>query len=628
MIFKIVGNLVLPLVTDFAQSFSMSVIMSDRLANIPPLTPDLNLQAVHPLTSTAQTDAQLTTTSTTASDPSEPTLSNKEAPKSPLDSDADPNTVDNSVLEHSAPDSRDQSASTSHPSAITTNTAPVYSTLSMKALTDAAKSGDANAQFELGVRFDQGVGVPINHEDALKWYTQSAEQGHFKAQHNLALKYDSGVGVKIDSVKAAEWYKKAADQGVIFSQYNLAVLYQLGEGVEKNDVIAFSWFLCAAEQGHAVAQYELGINYLNGFGVKKNITTAARWFSKAADQNLPEAQFELGNLYHYGFNGFNKDPSKGIDLYLKAANQGYAKAQCQLGWIYTFGTDMGIDISKDYAKAVYWLRLAADQDDLGGQESLGAMYQKGHGVKQSDEDAIIWYEKAAEQGSKSAQHEVSLAYKDGKGVKKDFNRSVYWQMKCNLNDDGDGDCDCIKGTFIDISLSAGLIKFIAQNLNNVSDFKNITKLVFPKNKFTNDEFAGFAELIRENTSLKKLTISTAEGIDERNFLMLVQALESNTQLIELTVEYYIFELKTNEKLTALLARNVAIAELRQYVRDYPLIHTASFALDPLNIIVDKTIVSYMINGASKEETKIAIDELLRHASVYELEAEVKNKVKQ
>jgi hypothetical protein len=71
---------------------------------------------------------------------------------------------------------------------------------------------------------------------------------------------------------------------------------------------------------------------------------------------------------------------------------------------------------------------------------------------------------------------------------------------------------------------------------------------------------------------------------------------------------------------------MAIAKLRKYVLDYPLIHTASFALDPLNIIVDKTIVSYMINGVSKEDTKLAIDELLRLASVYELEVEVKNKV--
>ena len=62
--------------------------MSDRTINIPPVTPPLtapvNQQDINPPTSTAQTDAQLTTTSTAGSDASEPTLSNKEAPISPL----------------------------------------------------------------------------------------------------------------------------------------------------------------------------------------------------------------------------------------------------------------------------------------------------------------------------------------------------------------------------------------------------------------------------------------------------------------------------------------------------------------------------------------------------------------
>ena len=624
MIFKIAGNLVLSLVTDFAQSFSLSVIMSDRLANIPPLTPGLNLQAVHPPTYTAQTDAQLATTSTTESDPSDPTLSNKEAPKSPLDSAADSNTVVSSVLEHSAPETRDHSASSSQANAPTTTGDSIFRTLSITALTEAASLGDSKAQYELGRRFYQGIDVPKNYEEALKWYTQSAEQGHFKAQLNLAVMYYDGEGVEKDYVKAAEGLKKAADQGSALAQYHLAVLYRQGVGVEKNDVIAFSWFLCAAEQCYAVAQHEMGINYLNGFGVEKNNITAARWFSKAADQNLPEAQFELGDLYLYGFNGFNKDPSKGIDLYIKAANQGYAKAQCQLGWLYQHGTDMGINITKDYAKAVYWLRLAADQGDLGGQESLGAMYQKGHGVKQSDEAAVIWYEKAAEQGSKSAQDKLSSAYKDGKGFKKDLNRSVYWQMKCNLNEDG----NCIKGTFLDISLSGGLVDFISQNFSETKEFKTVTKLDYTQNSFSDDEILGVCALIRKNLEITSLVLKSYNKLSNTYLQLIIDALDANTYLTEFLFDEYFVDEKIKDKIAALLARNAAIAELRKYVLDYPLIHTASFDLDALNIIIDKTIVSYMINGVSKEATKIAIDALLLHASVYELEAEVKNQVEQ
>jgi hypothetical protein len=428
--------------------------------------------------------------------------------------------------------------------------------------------------------------------------------------------YYRGEGVEKDYVMAAEWYKKAADQGSVLSQYKLSVLYTSGEGVEKNDVIAFSWCLCAAEQGYALAQYESGINYLHGYGVDKSIITAARWFSKAADQQLPEAQFELGDCYLVGIDGFNGDPNKAIDLYLKAANQGYAKAQCQLGYMYTDGTGT----RKDYGQAVYWLRQAADQDDLGGQAALAAMYKNGHGVKQSDEDAMFWFSKSADQGDRHSQEQLSKAYKDGTGVTKDLNRSVYWRMKCNLNEDGDS----IRGTFLDISLSAGLIEFIAQNLNEKKEFKQVTKLDYTQNVFSDDEILGVCTLIRKDLKIKSLVLSSYKKLSNSYLELLIEALDANTHLTEFIIRDYFMDNEIKDRIADLLTRNKAIAELRKYVLDFPLVHTASFALDPLLIVVDKTIVSYMINGNSKEETKNAVDNLFTIASNFELEAKVKN----
>jgi hypothetical protein len=105
--------------------------------------------------------------------------------------------------------------------------------------------------------------------------------------------------------------------------------------------------------------------------------------------------------------------------------------------------------------------------------------------------------------------------------------------------------------------------------------------------------------------------------------LIIDALDANTNLTEIGFLDFFGDGKTKNKIAAILARNMAIAKLRRYVLDYPLIHTASFALDPLNIIIDKTIVSYMINGVSKRKTKKAIDELLLGASFYELETELK-----
>ncbi len=600
----------------------MSKPIAPPPAVIPHVIPLANQQVVNSPNSTAQTDAQLTTTSAIGPDPSEPTLSNKEVPKYPLGTAADSITLDSLVLEHSAPESRDHSVSSSQTSATTASPATVYSILSMSDLTEAALLGDANAQFELGKRFDQGDGVPVNYEEALKWYTQSAEQGHLKAQHNLAGMYYYGKGVEKDEAKAVEYYKMAAKQGSALSQYNLSLLYQQGEGLMKNDAIAFSWCLEAAKQGYSDAQYELGMLYQLGQGVNPDPTLEYTWFSKAADQGHSEAQCELAFFYLSGSEevGIDKDVPKAIDLFEKAANQGLAKAQSQLGYVYM----NDIYNREDYDKAIYWLRLAADQDDLTGQELLGVMYQKGHGVKQSDENAFIWIEKAAKQGSKSAQHELSLVYKEGKGIKKDFNRSVYWQMKCNLNDDDGGDGDCIRGTFLDISLSAGLNEFIAKNLIEKKEFKKVTKLDYTQHSFSDDEILGVCALIRKNLEIKSLVLKSLNDLSDTYLNLIIDALDDNIYLTKFLFDDYFVDGKIKDKIAALLARNVAIAELREYVQDYPLINTASFPLDILIIIIDKVIVSYMISGKSKEETKNAIDALLLDANVFELEAEVKN----
>ena len=47
---------------------------------------------------------------------------------------------------------------------------------------------------------------------AVEWYTKSAEQGNAGAQNNLGLCYDNGEGVAKDLKKAVEWYTKSAEQ--------------------------------------------------------------------------------------------------------------------------------------------------------------------------------------------------------------------------------------------------------------------------------------------------------------------------------------------------------------------------------------------------------------------------------
>ena len=41
----------------------------------------------------------------------------------------------------------------------------------------SAEQGNANAQYDLGIRYENGEGVIQDFKQAVKWYTKSAEQG-------------------------------------------------------------------------------------------------------------------------------------------------------------------------------------------------------------------------------------------------------------------------------------------------------------------------------------------------------------------------------------------------------------------------------------------------------------------
>jgi len=76
-----------------------------------------------------------------------------------------------------------------------------------------------------------------------------AELGDVEAQYNLGVMYDEGAGVRQDLCCAAEWYRKAAEQGFVDAQTNLAIMYFHGQGVPCDYQEAARWFRLAADQG-------------------------------------------------------------------------------------------------------------------------------------------------------------------------------------------------------------------------------------------------------------------------------------------------------------------------------------------------------------------------------------------
>ena len=73
-----------------------------------------------------------------------------------------------------------------------------------------AEQGIASAQFNLGMMYARGQGVPQDYQAALKWYRRAAEQGHASAQNNLGLMYERGRGARQDFILAHMWSNIAA----------------------------------------------------------------------------------------------------------------------------------------------------------------------------------------------------------------------------------------------------------------------------------------------------------------------------------------------------------------------------------------------------------------------------------
>ena len=123
-------------------------------------------------------------------------------------------------------------------------------------------SGDAKAQYKLGVMYQFGIVVEKDYKKHILF--------------KLAQKRD----------KTAEFNLRCINNPVNFltlllkdRKINISVMYKVG--VEKNINKAIKYFENAAKEGNANAQYHLGA-YQDGNGVNKNYKQAKEWFEKVA----------------------------------------------------------------------------------------------------------------------------------------------------------------------------------------------------------------------------------------------------------------------------------------------------------------------------------------------------------
>jgi TPR repeat protein len=166
-----------------------------------------------------------------------------------------------------------------------------------------AVEGNAEAQNNLGLLYENGEGVAQDYKEAVRWFKLAAEQGFAQAQDNLGSRYVDGLGVAQDYKEAVRWFKLAAEQGFAQAQDDLGFMYYRGQGVAQDYKEAIRWYKLAAEQGNAEAQNNLGVYYWK----ERDDKRAGKWLLLAKLGHNNKASDNYNKLVNATRDGFENE---------------------------------------------------------------------------------------------------------------------------------------------------------------------------------------------------------------------------------------------------------------------------------------------------------------------------------
>ena len=174
------------------------------------------------------------------------------------------------------------------------------------------------------------------------------------------------------------------------------------------------------------ATVELATAYENGaeeLELDVDFYRAGLLYKRAATNGNALAQNRIGVMFEIG-QGLNivRNYAKAVEWYTMAAEQGYRDAEANLAFMHESGR--GID--QDHVKAAEWYLKAAEKGEAFSQFHLGLLYEKGRGVPQNQGAAARWIERAAENGLGEAQFKIATMYREGHGLDKDAIAAMRW----------------------------------------------------------------------------------------------------------------------------------------------------------------------------------------------------------
>jgi TPR repeat protein len=363
------------------------------------------------------------------------------------------------------------------------------------ALKRKASSGDIDAQYQLGNRFQTGHQVKANIYQAIHWFTQAGNAGHSQSQYALALIYKERASTSADLAKSVSWAKKAAESGYVEAQYHLGMMYTNGEDIARDPHQANYWLEKASQQGHVAAQIALlseannpqpaNVQQMAAIDIEREreIKESDAPLTLDGAPQLPEVGVPVSPVSQAAT--MPMDPAPQVVELQQAATritsgQDEPEEYIQVADITApvsrppetklpdikkppqpvvntpvvepapqpapvIDKVMKVDnadqraseaakTASDISDDVRNVMQAAKQGDKEAQLILGAFYEDGEGgLEQSYQEAMKWYELSANQGFAKAQYNIGLLYEDGKGTNQDYYEAAQWYKRAANN---------------------------------------------------------------------------------------------------------------------------------------------------------------------------------------------------
>ena len=312
----------------------------------------------------------------------------------------------------------------------------------------AADSGFPEAQFFMGYRLENGIGVPVDLARAGKYYKLSADSGNGDAQFRLSKLLREGKGIEKDE-KAADHYfelskksheKMVQDHSQLPEDFEslkaladsdknpramLSVAYHLetsGSFDEANE-----YYRRSAEHGNAEAQLLMGVRLENGVNVKKDCKEALDFYRESAKNGNRDAQTRIDQIEH---------PERHLPLIDEKA---FAKQRDDVRKLKAFarkGNDTAalkaalmLDADKKYEDANTFMAMSADHGNAVAAFLFGMKLEYGVNIAADVARANTYYEKSAASGNIFAMYRLGMNLMSGSGIEVDLTKANTWIKK-------------------------------------------------------------------------------------------------------------------------------------------------------------------------------------------------------